>query len=63
MNSQNIVLSPNAPAAGVFYNIAGEFPTNPFYTWILWVNYPWMFPGGVNRWASPNDPVMPPIGG
>jgi hypothetical protein len=60
----NIVLSPQAPAsAGTFYDIASEFPRDPLKTLMLWINYPWMFPGGVNRLPLPNDPVSPAIGG
>lgn len=60
----NIVLSPNAPAsAGVFYDVVGEFPNDPFTYWTRWITYPWMYPGGVNRWMLPSDPVIPPIGG
>jgi len=64
MPAQNIVLSPQAPAsAGTFYNIAGEWPNQPLQNLMLWINYPWMFSGGVNRLPLPSDPVVPPIGG
>jgi hypothetical protein len=59
----NIVLSPNAPPdAGVLYDISQEYPNDPLFTLIRWINYPWQFPGGVNRWLLPGDPVTPPIG-
>ena len=64
INQTNIVLSPNAPpSAGGFYNVAGEFPNDPLKTLMLFINYPWFFPGGVNRLKLPSDPVVPPIGG
>jgi hypothetical protein len=60
----NIVLSPNAPAsAGTFYDIAGEWPTQPLQNLYLWINYPWFFSGGVGRIQIPSDPMQPPIGG
>lgn len=62
MNPTNIVLTPNAPAsAGVFYPISSEWPNQPLQNLYLWINYPWMFSGGVGRIQLPSDPVQPPI--
>jgi len=42
-----IVLSPIRSFTPIvpwsYYNIAGEFPNDPIKTWMLWLNYPWMF--------------------
>ena len=58
-----IILSPvpvgPLSSVGKFYDIRSEFPHDPFHYWLLWANYPWMFPGGVNRLNLPNgDPVV-----